>query len=68
MTCTQTIMIVMYLLLALSLEASLYAATACLGICYGVQFCVMISTTSELFSLKNFGLFYNFMALGNPLG
>ncbi|KAJ1700305.1 hypothetical protein LUZ63_000084 [Rhynchospora breviuscula] len=68
MTCTQIIMAITYLLLALALETSLYAATACLGICYGVQFSVMIPTTSELFGLKNFGLFYNFMALGNPLG
>ncbi|KAJ3704677.1 hypothetical protein LUZ61_008382 [Rhynchospora tenuis] len=68
MTCTQTIMVMTYLFLALTLEASLYAATACLGICYGVQFSVMIPTTSELFGLKNFGLFYNFMALGNPIG
>ncbi|KAJ4745727.1 Major facilitator superfamily protein [Rhynchospora pubera] len=68
MTCTQTVMVMTYLFLALALEASLYAATACLGICYGVQFSVMIPTTSELFGLKNFGLFYNFMALGNPIG
>ncbi|KAJ1700302.1 hypothetical protein LUZ63_000081 [Rhynchospora breviuscula] len=68
MTCTQTVMVMTYLFLALALEASLYVATACLGICYGVQFSVMIPTASELFGLKNFGLFYNFMALGNPIG
>ena len=28
----------------------------------------MIPTVSELFGLKHFGLFYNFMSLGYPLG
>ncbi|KAF3338899.1 Protein NUCLEAR FUSION DEFECTIVE 4 [Carex littledalei] len=68
MACTQTIMIIIFLLLALALEESLYPAIACLGICYGVQHSIMIPTASELFGLKNFGLFYNFMSLGNPLG
>ncbi|RWW59446.1 hypothetical protein BHE74_00033616 [Ensete ventricosum] len=52
----------------LSLNGTLYASTAMLGICYGVQFSVMVPTVSELFGLKHFGIFYNFMLLGNPLG
>ncbi|KAJ3677262.1 hypothetical protein LUZ60_002986 [Juncus effusus] len=68
MTCTQLIMVMSFLFLALALEKSLYISTAFLGLCYGVQFSVMIPTVSELFGLKNFGLFYNFMSLGNPIG
>jgi len=68
MTCTQVMMIVTYLLFASAIDGILYAATALLGICYGVQFSIMIPTVSELFGLKHFGLFYNFMSLGNPLG
>ncbi|XP_021686292.2 protein NUCLEAR FUSION DEFECTIVE 4 isoform X1 [Hevea brasiliensis] len=68
MTCTQIIMIVTYLLFASAIDGTLYAATALLGICFGVQFSVMIPTVSELFGLKHFGIFYNFMSLGNPLG
>ncbi|MFS7963413.1 putative MFS transporter superfamily [Helianthus anomalus] len=65
---TQILMVLTYLLYASALKGTLYAATAILGICYGVQIAIMVSTSSELFGLKNFGLFFNFMQLGNPLG
>ncbi|XP_068345052.1 protein NUCLEAR FUSION DEFECTIVE 4-like [Pyrus communis] len=68
MTCTQIIMFATYLLFASAINATFYPATGILGACYGVQFSVMISTVSELFGLKDIGTFYNFMALGNPLG
>ncbi|KAI7726119.1 hypothetical protein M8C21_020198 [Ambrosia artemisiifolia] len=67
-TITQVIMVMTYLLYASALNGTLYVATAFLGICYGVQFGVMIPTSSELFGLKNFGLILNFMGLGNPIG
>ncbi|KAL8215803.1 hypothetical protein R6Q57_022640 [Mikania cordata] len=65
---TQLIMVITYLLYASALDGTLYVATALLGTCYGLQIVIMISTSSELFGLKNFGLFFNFMQLGNPLG
>lgn len=65
---TQIIMIISFLLYASALNGTLYAATALLGICYGVQFAIMIPTASELFGLKHFGIIYNFMLLGNPIG
>ncbi|KAL6965598.1 hypothetical protein U1Q18_036654 [Sarracenia purpurea var. burkii] len=68
MTFTQIIMIFTYLLFASGLDGTLYVATAVLGICYGVQFSIMVPTASELFGLKHFGIFFNFMSLGNPLG
>lgn len=68
MTCSQVLMLITYLLFASSLSGTLYVATAMLGICYGIQFSIMVPATSELFGLKNFGTFYNFMSLGNPLG
>ncbi|XP_039120635.1 protein NUCLEAR FUSION DEFECTIVE 4 [Dioscorea cayenensis subsp. rotundata] len=68
MTFTQIIMVITYVLFASALNGTLYASTALLGICYGVQFSVMVPTVSELFGLKHFGLLYNFMLLGNPLG
>ncbi|XP_059644808.1 protein NUCLEAR FUSION DEFECTIVE 4 [Cornus florida] len=68
MTVTQMIMIVVFLLYASALSGTLYAATALLGICYGVQFGIMIPTASELFGLKHFGIIFNFMQLGNPIG
>lgn len=69
MALTQTILAVAYLCLAYALApAVVYACAAAIGVCYGVQFAVMIPTTSELFGLNNFGLFYNLMAVANPLG
>ncbi|KAJ1267937.1 hypothetical protein BS78_07G097200 [Paspalum vaginatum] len=69
MALTQVILAVAYLCLAYALAPGVvYLCAAVIGICYGVQFAVMIPTTSELFGLKNFGLFYNLMALANPLG
>lgn len=68
MTWTQLIMIFIYLIFASAIHGTLYAATALLGICYGVQFSIMVPTVSEIFGLKHFGLFYNFMSLGNPIG
>lgn len=68
MTCTQIIMVTSYLLFASGIHSTLYTSTALLGICYGVQFSVMVPTASELFGLKHFGMIYNFMLLGNPLG
>lgn len=65
---TQVIMVITYLLYASAFNGTLYIATALLGICYGTQFGVMIPTSSELFGLKNFGLIFNFMGLGNPIG
>ncbi|KAI3463437.1 hypothetical protein Pfo_020100 [Paulownia fortunei] len=68
MAVTQTIMILTFLLYASALSGTLYVATALLGICYGVQFGIMIPTASELFGLKHFGIIFNFMQLGNPVG
>ncbi|XP_021757836.1 protein NUCLEAR FUSION DEFECTIVE 4-like [Chenopodium quinoa] len=68
LTCTQVVMIIVYLLFAWGVKGTLYAATGMLGLCYGVQFSIMIPTASELFGLKNFGVIYNFMSIGNPLG
>nr|GMD30552.1 protein NUCLEAR FUSION DEFECTIVE 4 [Ipomoea batatas] len=68
MIVTQIIMIITFLLYASALNGTLYPATALLGICFGVQFGIMIPTASELFGLRNFGVIFNFMQLGNPIG
>ncbi|XP_075503634.1 protein NUCLEAR FUSION DEFECTIVE 4 [Primulina tabacum] len=68
MTITQFIMILTFLLYASALNGTLYSGTALLGICFGVQFGVMIPTASELFGLRHFGIIFNFMQLGNPAG
>lgn len=61
-------MIIVFILYALALKGTLYAATALLGICYGAQFSTMVPTMSELFGLKNFGVICSVAGLGNPIG
>ncbi|CAH9108753.1 unnamed protein product [Cuscuta epithymum] len=68
MIVTQTIMMLAFLLCASALPGTLYPATALLGVCFGVQFGIMIPTASELFGLRHFGVIFNFMQLGNPIG
>lgn len=66
--CSQLIMVLSYLLFASDLTGTLFVATSLLGICYGVHISVVVPTASELFGLKHFGVIYNFMGIGNPLG
>ncbi|KAL2327410.1 hypothetical protein Fmac_020837 [Flemingia macrophylla] len=68
MTCTQIIMLVVYLMFAYAINGTLYPAVAFLGVCYGVQVSVMLPTVSELFGLKHFGVLSSIMSLGNPIG
>ena len=68
MAITQVIMIIAFSLYASALYGTLYAATALLGMCYGVQYSIMVPTVSELFGLKHFGVISSFMMLGNPIG
>lgn len=68
MICAHICMSISFVLYAVSLKSTLYIATGLLGICYGIQYSTMVPTASEIFGLKNFGVIYNSMALGNPIG
>ncbi|KAK0598419.1 hypothetical protein LWI29_034493 [Acer saccharum] len=68
MACTHVLMVFTFLLFASALNGTLYAATALLGVCYGIIYSLLVPTVSELFGLKHFGIIYNFMLLGNPIG
>jgi hypothetical protein len=61
-------MIFSHLLFASAWPGSLYAGSVLLGLCYGVHFSIMVPTASELFGLRHFGMIYNFLNIGNPLG
>jgi len=68
MSCTQTIMLIVYLLFAYAVNGTLYPAVAFLGVYYGVQISVMIPTVSEVFGLKHYDVLSSMMGLGNPIG
>lgn len=61
-------MVISFVLLALAFSGTLYVSTALLGVCYGFQYNLMVPTASELFGLRHFGIIYNFILLGNPVG
>ncbi|KAL5056004.1 hypothetical protein RYX36_036686 [Vicia faba] len=61
-------MIIAFLLYDSALDGTLYVATTLLGMCYGVQYSIMVANVSELFGLKHFGVIRSFMMLGNPIG
>ncbi|CAN1255842.1 Protein NUCLEAR FUSION DEFECTIVE 4 [Linum perenne] len=67
-TVAQAIMVIVFILFGFAVDGILYAATALLGVCYGILYSVVVPTTSELFGLEHFGIIYNFLQLGNPLG
>eukprot|EP01018_Ginkgo_biloba_P004610 Gb_23375 [translate_table: standard] len=57
-----------FFLLLTNTSVSLYIGTAVLGICTGAITSIAISTTSELFGLKNFGVNHNLVVVNIPLG
>lgn len=62
------LMSIAFLLYASALTSTLYLATGFTGISYGVLYSMMVPLASEIFGLKNFGVIFNFMQLGNPIG
>lgn len=67
MGAAQLVMVFTFLLFAMAIDHTIYVATALIGICMGFQF-LSIATISELFGLRHFGINFNFILLGNPLG
>ncbi|KAL7606234.1 hypothetical protein Lser_V15G18308 [Lactuca serriola] len=47
---------------------NLYIGTVIVGICYGSQWSLMPTITSEIFGVKHMGTIFNTIAAGNPIG
>ncbi|KAJ0256698.1 hypothetical protein HA466_0096160 [Hirschfeldia incana] len=67
MGAAQLLMVFTFLLFAMAIDHTIYVATALIGIGMGFQF-LSIATISELFGLRHFGINYNVILLGNPIG
>lgn len=63
----QLVMVFAFLISAMAIDHTIYVATALIGIGMGFQF-LSIATISELFGLRHFGINYNVILLGNPIG
>ncbi|KAH7301090.1 hypothetical protein KP509_23G011800 [Ceratopteris richardii] len=55
-------------LFAMAWPSTLYVGTLLVGIGYGSHWGIIPPILSEIFGLKNFGLFYNFFILSSPIG
>uniref|UniRef100_A0A1J3IFA3 Uncharacterized protein n=1 Tax=Noccaea caerulescens TaxID=107243 RepID=A0A1J3IFA3_NOCCA len=67
MGAAQLVVVFTFLLFATGIDLTIYVATPLLGIGMGFQF-LSIATISELFGLRHFGINFNFILLGNPIG
>uniref|UniRef100_A0A0D6R6U4 Uncharacterized protein n=1 Tax=Araucaria cunninghamii TaxID=56994 RepID=A0A0D6R6U4_ARACU len=62
------IMSVGHLVIASGLPGALYAGSVLVGICYGCQWSLMPTTSSEIFGLQHFGTLFNVIATASPIG
>ncbi|CAN8233478.1 unnamed protein product [Cochlearia groenlandica] len=67
MGAAQLVMMFTCVLFSMAIDHTIYIATALIGIGMGFQF-LSIATISELFGLRHFGINFNFILLGNPIG
>ncbi|XP_020092602.1 protein NUCLEAR FUSION DEFECTIVE 4-like [Ananas comosus] len=57
-----------HLIISSGLPGSLYAGSVLVGLCYGCQWSLMPSITSEIFGLRHFGTIFNTVAIASPFG
>ncbi|KAI3777568.1 hypothetical protein L1987_47368 [Smallanthus sonchifolius] len=63
---TQLAMVVGYLIIGYS--GNLYIGSVIVGVCYGSQWSLMPTITSEIFGVKHMGTIFNTIAAANPIG
>ncbi|GJV38653.1 nuclear fusion defective 4-like protein [Tanacetum coccineum] len=63
---TQAAMVVGHLIIGSG--GSLYVGSVIVGVCYGSQWSLMPTITSEIFGVKHMGTIFNTIAAANPLG
>lgn len=63
---TQGAMVVGHLIIGSG--GSLYTGSVIVGICYGSQWSLMPTITSEIFGVKHMGTIFNTIAAANPIG
>ena len=65
---TLLIMSAGHAIISSGLPASLYIGSVLIGMCYGCQWALMPSITSEIFGLNHFGTIFNMVAVASPVG
>ncbi|KAJ1266680.1 hypothetical protein BS78_08G170600 [Paspalum vaginatum] len=65
---TLLVMSVGHAIISSGFPASLYIGSVLVGLCYGCQWALMPSITSEIFGLNHFGTIFNMVAVASPVG
>lgn len=65
---TLVLMSIGHFIIASGITGSLYIGSVLVGVCYGAQWSLMPSITSEIFGLTNFGTIFNTVAIASPIG
>ncbi|CAH2036911.1 unnamed protein product [Thlaspi arvense] len=68
MAATLGTMSIGHLIIASGFRGNLYAGLVIVGICYGSQWSLMPTITSELFGVKHMGTIYNTISIASPMG
>lgn len=68
MVITLMIMSIGHVVIASGLPGALYAGSILLGICYGCQWSLMPTITSEIFGVGNMGSIFNTITIASPVG
>lgn len=65
---TLMIMSIGHVVIASGLPAALYAGSVLVGVCYGSQWSLMPTITSEIFGVAHMGSIFNTITIASPLG
>ncbi|XP_010498299.1 PREDICTED: uncharacterized protein LOC104776010 isoform X2 [Camelina sativa] len=68
MATTLGTMTIGHLIIASGFRGNLYPGSIIIGICYGSQWSLMPTITSELFGVKHMGTIYNTISIASPMG
>ncbi|RDX75756.1 Protein NUCLEAR FUSION DEFECTIVE 4, partial [Mucuna pruriens] len=68
MVTTLMIMSIGHVVIASGLPGALYAGSILVGICYGSQWSLMPTITSEIFGVGNMGSIFNTISIASPVG
>ncbi|XP_006307112.2 uncharacterized protein LOC17899791 [Capsella rubella] len=68
MATTLGTMTIGHLIISSGFQGNLYPGSIIVGICYGSQWSLMPTITSELFGVKHMGTIYNTISIASPMG
>ncbi|KAF8103282.1 hypothetical protein N665_0188s0224 [Sinapis alba] len=68
MAATLGTMTIGHLIIASGFQGNLYVGSVIVGVCYGSQWSLMPTITSELFGVRHMGTIFNTISIASPIG